>query len=214
MTRAQIDQESRRIHEQLLRGPEKWVHHVVDLTRDGQVLTSQHDRPIAMFDRLERLSDVLDVKLPDSFFALSERILTPRAPYQESPLSYLNAGGRSWSLWAEADRLEWAEFGAADARYGGIEFWFRDVTPGVMRVVSISVTAGATGPGVTGNLEVRSSDAAPRTFSFTGFADQILDVVVRPSNEFAVLVTLEPKDGVGYLAFREITYGTLPFQGP
>lgn len=146
--------------------------------------------------------------LPPSLLGIAERRLSPRAPVQSAPLSYLNAMGRSWSLWGEADRLEWSE-SAPDRRYGGIEFWFRSVTVGTTAIVTIGVTAGTTGQGVTGIVRVRSSNAAPRDFPVTGFQDHTLDLIVRPDNAFAVLVVLEPQQGIGYLSFREVTYRTL-----
>jgi hypothetical protein len=209
MAHAHIDQELQRIHKQLLRGPEKWIHHVADLDQKGSVRSSESARPISTADRLKQLDEVIKIKAPVPIFDLTERTLTAQAPYLASPLSYLDALGRSWSLAAENNSLEWAEFGAPDARYGGIEFWFRNVAAGSTNLVSIAVTAGATGQGVTGNLQVRSSAGPAQTFQFTGFADQILDVVARPTEEFAVLVVLEAGAGVGYLAFHEITYLTL-----
>lgn len=208
MARAMEDHRQR-MEEQLLRGPDKWVHHVADLDQGEEVRTLELDRPIRLRDRLQRVSAVVGFKVPPPFF-LAERTLTPRAPYQASPLSYLNAKGDSWNLWAEDDRLEWAEFGAAGARYGGIDFWFRNVTPGTTKLVTIEVSAGAiTGPGVTGILEVSSGAAPTRVFPFTGAPDLTLDLLVHPKDPYAVLVTLEPKDGVGYLALKEASYGTV-----
>jgi hypothetical protein len=205
----EIREERRRLQAKLLREEDKqWVHHVADLERGDRVLTVVGDRPLTTLARFDRVTDLVSVKLRRGSLGLYERRLTPRAPYEQSPLSYLNAMGRSWSLWAEDDRLEWSE-DQLDRRYGGMEFWFRNVTAGSTALVTLEVTAAATAPGVTGQLEVRSSDASPRLFPVTGFADHTLDLIVRPSMDFGTLVTIEVKDGVGYFAFREITYSTV-----
>ncbi|MBE7503635.1 MAG: hypothetical protein HS113_25765 [Verrucomicrobiales bacterium] len=195
----------------LWREVDGWVHHVAALERKARVHTTELDRPIELASRYAAIKDIAVAIRASSLgiFALPERRLTPRAPYQAAPLSYLNAWGRSWSLWCEANRLEWAEFGAADARSGILEFWFRNVVPGTTALVSLYLTVGVTGPGVKGTFEVRSSAAWPRQFQATGFNDHIADIVVRPSDAYAVLVRLEPGQGVGYLAFRRAEYRPL-----
>jgi hypothetical protein len=105
-----IDRELQHIHERLLHGPDAWYHHVADLSGDGEVKSSQSDRPITTYSRSEQLGDITKSRLPVGIFDLAERTLTAQAPYQESPLSYLDAWGPRWSLWAEANRLEWADF--------------------------------------------------------------------------------------------------------
>jgi hypothetical protein len=179
-----------RPNEYILREVDGWAYHATVLGEEsGEVRTLNLDRPVALEKRIELVKDLsqsLGV-LPPIVFTLFERYLSPREPYQSSPLSYLNAYGRSWSLWAENDRLEWAEFGAPDGRSGPLEFWFRNVVAGSTALVSISVTAGTTGAGVTGTFEVRSSAAAPNTISVTGFRDNLVDVVVRPDNPFGSL---------------------------
>jgi hypothetical protein len=186
-----------------------WTLHSADLRREGEVASDTSDRPFTVLDRKRVLTDLGDFRLPAWLFDTPERRLTPRAPYASSPLSYLNAMGRSWSLWAEGDRLEWAELGAPGPRYGGMEFWFRNVTPNSIALVTITADVGATGAGVTGNIEVRSSDAAPRSFPVSGFATHIFDLVVRPDNAWATLVTAQVKSGVGYFGFISVEYQTL-----
>jgi hypothetical protein len=210
MERGDMEEQRRRLDEQLQQGPDKWVHHVADLARSEEVRTQEFDRPIALRARIEGVRAVPGLpQLPHGIFELNERVLTARAPYAQSPLSYLNAVGDSWNLSAEANRLEWAEFTGPGRRGGVIYFWLYDVTVGTTGLVTIKVTASAGGPGDTGNLEVRSSDALPRLFPVSGFADHTLDLIVHPSLAFGVLVILEPKYDLGYLAFREITYSTL-----
>ena len=195
----------------LLREVDGWVHHAADLDRRSKVRTVELKRPIGLAPRFAAVKDFVGAvsHFSPGLLAIAERLLTPRAPYQPAPLSYLNAWGRSWSLWAEANRLEWAEFGSPGGRSGPLEFWFRNVTPGSMALVTIDLTVGVTGPGVNGSFELRSSAAAPRQFPVTGFQKHIVDVVVRPSEPFAVLVTLNPGPGIGYLAFERAEYQTL-----
>jgi hypothetical protein len=96
-----------------------------------------------------------------------------------------------------------------DPRNGPLEFWFRNVVVGTAALVTLELTVGSMGPGVTGTYEVRSSDAAPRQFPATGFKDHTVDLIARPSLAYAVLVTLNPGAGIGYLAFRRVEYLTL-----
>lgn len=186
----------------------KWAHHASDLEQDRGVQTRVFDRPMTVLTRTKVLSDALGLTLFPLLLDLPERYLSARHPYQSSPLSYLNAMGSSWSLWAEGRKLEWAESGAADSRYGGMQFWFRDVEPGRQVLVAVSAVVGAL-PGATGSVEIRSSEAGPRSFPVTGLASHTFDVLLRPSDPFAALVTLEIKAGVGYFAFESIAYNQL-----
>lgn len=184
-----------------------WVHHVADLQGDSGVRTEVHERPPSSLERTTALADL--VVLPGLWpLDLPERYLSARAPYESSPLSYLNAAGMSWSVWAEGRKLEWAEFGASDQRYGGIEFWFRNVDTSRQVLVTVSAKVGAL-PGATGTVEIRSSEAGPRLFPVTGFASHEFDLVMRPSDPFAALVVLEIKAGVGYFAFSSVSYSEL-----
>src|SRR5215831_17232456 len=192
-----------------LQREKSWVLHSADLRREGKVVSETRDRPVTVRDRKRLLTDLGDFRIRAWLLDTPERRLTPRRPYEASPLSYLNAIGSSWSLWAEGDRLEWAELGAPDPRYGGMEFWFRNVVPNSLAIVTITTDVGTTGAGVTGNIEVRSSDASPRVFPVTGFATHIFDLLVRPDDAWATLVTVEVKGGVGYFGFTSIEYQTL-----
>jgi hypothetical protein len=195
----------------LRRDPEAWAHHVVDLDAGGEVSTLELDHPIGPEQRLRTLSHTgIDIaRLPPGIFTFPERSLTPRAPFWASPMSYLEAFGRSWSLFADVDRLEWAEFGAADARSGELDAWFLNVVVGSTAVISIDLTVGLTGPGVTGRYEIRSSAGQPAQFPVTGYGDHTTDVVVRPTDAFGVLLTIKPLTGIGYFAFRGISYRTV-----
>ncbi len=206
-----IDSELRRVREQLLRGPDKWAHHLADLSPDGKVLSAEHDRPVTTFDRLKGVGDVLGVEPPTTLFALPQRTLTPRAPYQQSPLSYIHTTGYSWMLNSGEDTLEWLDwFGLGELRPGALHFNFRFVPVGATGLVSIYVTASSR-PGVTGNLEVGSTAAAAQTtFPYSGiFVDATLDIIVRRGNDEWVRVWLAPKVGVQHLRFKKATYTAL-----
>jgi len=191
-------------HEFLLRNDadKRWFHHLADLDSDDTaVRTRDYDRPVPLHERMEHLRDFVFADLPPVVVNSYEHRLWPREPYASSPLSYVNACGR-WDLWAELDRLEWAE-SAGGA--GKLEFWFRNVTVGSKALVTIEVTAA----GTMGNIEVRSSAASPRVFPVSGgVGEHTLDLVVTPGSAYAVLVTVQPMAGMAYLAFREVTYQT------
>lgn len=186
----------------------RWVHHVADLEGgDGKVHTLELDRPISAIPRVERVKQVAgQLGSPSFFLETFERKLTPRTPYQESPLSYLNAWANSWALAGDGDSLSWVDW---TDTYGEIEFWFRNVTVGSTALVTIEVTAAPNGAGLSGNIEVRSSDAGPRVFPVTGFAEHTLDLIVHPTHAWAVLVSMYPKEQMGYLDFKSIKYQTL-----
>lgn len=184
-----------------------WVHHVGDLQGDRAVRTQTYERPPTARERTTVLADL--VVLPGLWpLDLPERFLSARSPYESTPLSYLNAIGQSWSLWGEGRKLEWAELGAAGQRYGGLEFWFRNVDTTRQVLVTVSAKVGALA-GATGTVEIRASDGAPRSFPVTGFASHEFDLVIRPSDAFAALVVLEIKAGVGYFAFSSVSYNEL-----
>jgi hypothetical protein len=192
-----------------LQREKSWMLHSADLHRTTDVMNETRERPFTLLERRHLLTDLGDFAFPAWLFETPERRLTPRHPYESSPLSYLNAMGRSWSLWGEGDRLEWAELGGREPRYGGMEFWFRNVVPGSLALVTITADVGATGSGVAGSVEVHSSDASPRSFPVSGFATHIFDLIVRPDTAWGALVTLEVKGGVGYLGFSSVEYQTL-----
>jgi hypothetical protein len=80
------------------------------------------------------------------------------------------------------------------------------VVAGSVNLVSLEVSVGSTGPGITGSYEVRSSAAPPRVITVTGPRDDTVDVVVRPDDPFAVLVVVRPLAGLGYFALRNACY--------
>lgn len=189
--------------------PQSWAHHVLDMDGGVDVRTAVARRPFGLTDRARAVKSVVGPRsamtAEGAAVAQPARQLSARQAYQASPLSYLNAYGRSWSVWGEADRLEWSEFGGEE-RAGALDLWFRDVVAGSVALVSLAVTVGTKGPGVTGSYEVRSSDAPPRTITVTGMRDETVDVIVRPDDPFAVLVTVRPGPGLGYFALGNVCY--------
>lgn len=188
-----------------LQNPDGWTHHVLDFDGGTGVRTAT----LELTDRARSIKAVVGDRSRRTAEAAASaapaRSLSAGQAFQAAPLSYLNAGGRSWSLWAQDGRLEWAEFGGEE-RSALLELWFRDVVAGSLVLVSLDVTVGAKGSGVTGSYEVRSNAAPPRTITVTGFRDETVDVVVRPTDPFAVLVTVRPGPGMGYFALRNACY--------
>jgi hypothetical protein len=194
--------------EQLRRRPvDGWTHHVVDLDRGSEPRSQRLERPVLMTERIAAVTEVVGDRgrLPVAAAVVAQRNLSPRRPHQAAPLSYLNSFGRSWSLLTEIDRLEWAEFGG-ELRPGVLNFWFRDVVPDSVAIVSLDVTVASAGPNVTGSYEVRSSAAPPRQILVNGFREETVDIVVRPDDPFAVLVTVETGPGLVYFGFRSACY--------
>ncbi|MDF2143810.1 hypothetical protein [Knoellia sp. p5-6-4] len=186
---------------------QQWVHHLADLSGDRGVETTASDRPLTDLARQRVLADSLGPLLLWPL-ELPERSLTARHPYESAPLSFVNAVGRSWSVWAEGNRLEWAEDTGADRRYGGLVFWFRDVEPGREVLVTVSAKVG-TPAGATGSVEVRADSASPRSFPVTGFASHTFDLLLRPSDAFGTRVDLEIRAGVSYFAFSSVRFNRL-----
>lgn len=147
-----------------MREPDGWTHHVLDLDGDTEIRTTVLDRPLGKTDRARAVKAVVGNRttLSADAAAVSDgvRQLSPRQPYQASPLSYLEATGRCWTVLGEGNRLEWFEFGAPNTRPATLTFFFHDVAVGTA-LVSLNVRVRAT-PGVTGFYEVRSDAAPPR----------------------------------------------------
>ena len=64
-----------------------WVHHVADAAT-GKLLTTQLRRPVTPLSRAQRLSR-LGHQFDTSIFGTPTYRLTPRLPYQDSPLGFL-----------------------------------------------------------------------------------------------------------------------------
>jgi hypothetical protein len=86
-----------------------------------------------------------------------------------------------------------------------LEFWFRDVTIGQPALVVVNVTIGAS----AGSVLINSSAAAPRVFPVSGFGNHTFDLIVNPTETFAVLVSLRITDGVTYLRFSSASFQTI-----
>lgn len=187
-----------------------WVLHSADLHRDAEVTTDTGQRPFTLLDRKHLLADLGDFTVPAWLFETPERRLTPRRPYQFSPLSYLDAVGVSWSLFAEGDVLEWLELGGGVRRYGAIEFSCRNVDPNRAALVTITADVNvSSGAGVTATVDVQASDASPRSFPVTGFASHTFDLVVRPQITSSTIVAIVLKPGIGYFGFKSVEYQAL-----
>lgn len=188
-----------------------WTLHTADLRGDTDIRTHsvELDRLPALSVRSGALVSLGATLERPSVLRLPERYLSPRYPYQGTPMSYLNVyGAGGWSLFAEDDRLEWADFGGPFGA-GVVTAWFRNVTPGSTAVVSLQAYVSVDSPGGSGTLQMYASGAAPRTFPVTGGSNRIFDVVIHPTGSFAAVVQLEVQPGIGYFVFKSIDYRTI-----
>ncbi len=193
-----------------MQGSKSWVLHSADLHRDTEVRTVTAPRPFTLLARQRMLSDLVDVTVPAWLFEAPERRLTPRRPYQMSPLSYLDAVGVTWSLGAQNDTLAWLELGGSPRRYGMIEFTFRNVDPTVPALVTITADVNPyTVVGVSSTIDIQASDAATRSFPMTGFGSHTFDLVVRPHIAASTFVAITLKAGIQYFGFKSVEYQAL-----
>jgi hypothetical protein len=207
-----MDEPHRHIRDKFaLREVDGWNYHATNLSENAdKVYTLNLDRPVGLKKRLDVMKDFTSLPhFPPPGFPLIERYLSPQQPYQASPLSYLNSFGRSWSLICENNVLEWAEFSTVGMRSGSLEFWFRNVVAGSTAIVSLDVTTGTTGADVTGTFEIGSSATSNHSIiPVMGFRDNLIDIVVQPSDSYAVLVEVTIGPGIEYFTFNSVTYQT------
>ena len=204
-----------------VREVDDWAHHVVDLYGDGPVHTRVLDRPVGLAERLETIGAVLGglVTFP-VVERVAERILTPRRPYQDTPLSYLRTGGNSWILSGETDVLAW-DSRPVPRRDGSVEVFFSNAVQCRFAVITLNLHVESE-PGVNGTydvLSVHSPPVVPETHTVfgTGGQDHTVDVVVRPINGATiipvgdpVLVLVVARAGLKSLVFRKAAYLAIP----
>jgi len=67
--------------------------------------------------------------------------------------------------------------------------------------------AGTTGADVTGTFEVGSSATSNHSIILVmGYHDNLIDIVVCPSDSYAVLMGVTIGPGIDYFVFNSITY--------
>jgi hypothetical protein len=194
-----------------LREVDGWSYHAANLSKNSKSVRPLNlDRPIGLAKRLEIMNDLISFTNipPIVIHNLVERNLTPRQPYQSSPLSFLNAVGDSWSLWPSSNSLEWSYVDIEHLRY--LEFWFFNPVAENLAIISFNLTTGV-GLNATGTFEVSSSTTANKTeYSVTGYRNGTYDVVIQPSDSSGVLVKVDIGAEVDYFAFHSVTYTTVP----
>jgi hypothetical protein len=195
-----------------LRDVDGWTYHAANLADNSkEVCSIKLDRPVGLAKRLETVRDLINFPtLPPVVFSNFERILTPRQPYQASPVSYLNAMGSSWTLWGETNSLEWAGANFINPQRGGtLEFWFLAPQVGSLGIVTLEADIAAEVNSV-GTFDILSDATTNRAqYTVTGFRTNTIDIAVRPTDSYAVLVTVEIGPGIDYFAFKSVSYTTL-----
>jgi hypothetical protein len=110
-----------------LKEREGWAHHVADAAT-GKLITTRLRRPVAPLTRAERLSR-LGHQFDPSIFGTPTYRLTPRYPYQGSPLGFLtfhsvrhvnamgygDPGREGFALWRVAEDIVGEKVGGMDA---------------------------------------------------------------------------------------------------
>jgi len=195
----------RRVYE--LQETQRWVHHVADLN-SGKSQTFRLDRPITPLSRAERLSR-LGHAIEPSIFDGPSYTLTPRNPYQASPMAYLGATG-ALVYGAYNNQIWWSQAQDPGNNQGGMGFTFA-VSPARQRsLVSISLLANAW-PGMVGHVLVSANLPASASIEFpiaddSGPLPNTVDLIFTPhsSQQTDIFMTLEA--GIQYLAFQSISF--------
>jgi hypothetical protein len=198
---------------------QQWMHHVVDLD-DGRVLSTALDRPITPLSRGERLLNLGHWNGPP-IFDFGSRTLSPRSPYQPSPLSWLTLydttidmpDGEDLGYWSLPLDLQ------PSLDLPGFRAHF-DAPPASRTVVTIRLS-GTAWPNRAAQVRVRAFTGGPPSATVqvplpvSPTAHQIdLAVVPTPGNPLEVIMELLP--GVHTAAFTAISIEReqVIFQGP
>jgi hypothetical protein len=195
----------------------RWAHHVADLN-SGQVLTFLLERPITPLSRAERLSRLGRVIDP-SIFRGPLYTLTPRTPYQASPMAWLTAFGPVEYLpyWDQTGgRIWWWQPQEPDNVPVARQINFNFTVPPVgLSLVSLSVLGDAY-PGVEGHVlvSVFSPDVPPQHFQFPiaddSGAAHTIDLVFTPEAGQQTGIVMVPQPGIRFLSFASISFFPLP----
>src|SRR5262249_11015591 len=186
-------------------------HHVADLN-SGQVLTFLLDRPITPLSRAERLSRLGRVIDP-SIFRGPSYTLTPRTPYQASPMASLTAFGAN-EYEAYWNQICWYQPQQPDYVARQMDFNFT-VPPVGLSLVSLSVLGDAY-QGVQGQVRVSVflPDVPAQHFQFPiaddSGAAHTIDLVVTPEAGQQTGITMVPQPGIRFLGFDSISFFPLP----
>jgi hypothetical protein len=184
-----------------------FVHHVADAA-SGRIITTVLDRPPAPLSRAERLSR-LGHPFDPSIFGPRYR-LTPRFPYQASPLNWLTIYDANIARPDGEDLVFWSlprDFNPPDPP--GLRAYFGEPPAEAGRCVATLRFEGKSWEGLPGHVVVRAyggSAAASISVPFgDGSAQHTIDIVVVPTPGNHVEVWADLKGGLHLVWFRSIT---------
>jgi hypothetical protein len=181
-----------------------FVHHVADAA-SGRIVTTMLDRPPAPLSRAERLSR-LGHPFDPSILGPIYR-LTPRRPYQASPLNWLTIYDANIARPDGQDHVFWSlprDFNPPDPP--GLRAYFGEPPAG--RCVATLSLAGNSWDGQAGHVVVRAyGGSAPASISvpFSSYAVHIIDIAVVPTPGNHVEVWADLKGGLHLVTFSSIT---------
>jgi hypothetical protein len=182
-----------------------FVHHVADAA-SGRIVTTALERPPAPLSRAERLSR-LGHRFDPSIFGGPTYRLTPRVPYQASPLNWLTIYDANIARPDGEDHVFWSlprDFNPPDPP--GLRAYFG--APPAGRCVATLSLAGNSWAGQAGHVVVRAyGGSAPASISvpFTSYAEHTIDIVVVPTAGNHVEVWADFKGGLHLVTFTSIT---------
>jgi len=181
-----------------------FVHHVADAA-SGRIVTTMLDRPPAPLSRAERLSQ-LGHPFDPSIFGPRYR-LTPRDPYQVSPLNWLTIYDANIARPDGEDHVHWSlprDFNPPDPP--GVRAYFG--APPAGRCVATLRFAGKSWEGLPGYVVVRAyggPQAASISVPFGNYAQHFIDITVTPTAGNHVEVWADLKPGLHIVTFHVIT---------
>jgi hypothetical protein len=188
-----------------------WVHHVAD-SQGGEVLSTVLDRPPAPLSRAERLSR-LGHPFDPLVFGWPTHRLTPRSPFQASPIAWLSLYKPDIAMPDGEDLAFWSlprEPGAVGADPPGLRSHIGEPPQGHC-VVTLSL-AGNSWPGQAGRVlvQVFTGSAPPGSIRVPfeqGYSVHTIDVaaVAIPGQPIEVLVTLEPGLHIVYFSALSVS---------
>ena len=193
-----------------------WVHHVADAA-SGKVITTPLDRPVAPLSRTERLSRLGQPFDPSIFGGPTYR-LTPRAPYQASPLAWLTLYKVNIDM-PDGENLAWwslpSDLGVADPP--GLRAYIAQPPQGRC-VVTLALTGNSwTGP--LGHVLIRAFNGGPAPATirlpFSGaFAEHTVDLIVVPNPGRPVEVHMDLEPGLHLVTFSSLAMASQPVLDP
>jgi hypothetical protein len=195
-----------------------WVHHVADAAT-GKLVTTRLSQPLAPLSRAERLSQVRGIPVDATIFGSPIYRLSPRYPYQESPMAFLQF---LWPSEVHAEGMGLGEEGYASwsipdlgANVGEMYAALFDAPEGLCRLTLYLSTF--TPPGQVGKILVVANGVA--SFHLTvpeGWLYNTFDLLFTrsPDAENWVQITFPSGSGLQGAFFYTFTLSRLIFVPP